>query len=718
MGEPAPSLYVPEAGKVAIRDPDGSVWKIPQEKLADEQAKGARPATEAEFFGAQHGRGGEVAAGLTGAARGATFGVSDPLLLGAAEALGGNKEEYRSTLRLLKQSSPNASLGGEFLGTGALALGTGGLSLGEGAAARLGVGALEGAGIGAAAGLGGQLSEDTLENHKASAEAYLSAGVKGGAIGLLLGGAGAGVGLLGRGGGRAAEKALVREEAVAVRAAGTEAEKVGGRVAIDADAGLASKAGAVESPFAIGKASRPVALDESLLTNTSPIQSAKGVRSYRSFAEPTIALDAEAGLSAKAGNFEKPFAIGKGGVGLRSGVLPEAAAQAPIAVDREILTWPGIRPDAGLEKVPSRIKNALHVESPAGLPRPVGLTDGIEGGIVSRPGLRIEAPPIAPAPQTMLGRVEGLRDSLSTKALRDAELRGFPFREAIDGAGALATGNVFGVGSAAINAARRLYGAQASAHVLDAALRLDTFRRATTKLDQLIDGGAKAFASGSKGTTRAVKPVTTAEVRAIREAVRTPEAVTARVAEHLGDMPRIAPKVAAEIAATAARAAAWMQHALPKEQTPISPRFGKPREIPLSDEQLLDARAIIETVEDGSVVVDRLREGRLNSLHVATLRYVHPETFLKIQKYLTQHTTELNQSLNQQQLTRLGILFGEPLTEQDLPENVRAFQASFIQGNQAPGTAGSGGNVQMNDKPVNVGQTSATPNDRLSKGTP
>ena len=713
MGEPSRTAEA-GAGRVNLARPDGSVYNVPSEQADLAMAADrSRPATEAELFSAKHGAGGSVAAGTVGAARGATFGLSDPLLLGAAEALGGDREEYRNTLRLLKQTSPVASTVGEFGGVAATAGATGGLRLGTGVAARLGAGAIEGAGIGTASGLGAQLTEDTLENHKSSAEAYLSAGVKGGAIGLLLGGAGASVGLLGRGGGRAAERVLAREEAAAVRAAETEAEKVGGRVAIDADAGLASKAGAIEKPFVLGKASRPVALDDALLSDVGPIQSAKGVRSYRSFAEPTIALDAEAGLSAKTGNFEKPFAIGKGGVGLRSGVLPEAAAQAPIAVDREILTWPGIRPDAGLEKVPSRIKNALHVESPAGLPRPVGLAEGVEGGIVARPGLSIEAPPVAPAaPPTVLQRLQTLQGELAASGPKDLR-----FRDVALGAGALASGNPLAVAGVAANAARHRYGDQIAAHVLDTALRVDSFRRATVKLDQLIDSGAKAFASGSKAASREARPVTTAEVRAIREATRNPEAVTARVAEHLGDMPNVAPRMAQEIAATTARAAAWMQHVLPKEQAPIGPVFGKPREVPLSNEQLLDARAVIETVEDGSVVVDRLREGRLNSLHVATLRYVHPETFLKIQKYLTQHATELNESLNQQQLTRLGILFGEPLTEQDLPENVRAFQASFIQGNQAPGAGGSGGNVQMNSKPVVGGGTSGTQNDQLSKGT-
>ncbi len=158
---------------------------------------------------------------------------------------------------------------------------------------------------------------------------------------------------------------------------------------------------------------------------------------------------------------------------------------------------------------------------------------------------------------------------------------------------------------------------------------------------------------------------------------------------------------------------------IPKEPTPVS-AFSQAKPRPLSDTQLMKARATIETVEDGSIVVDRLRQGRLTPEHVAALKYVHPETYAKIQKYLGDHTTELNATMTQQQLFSLSMLFGQPLTEAALPENVRAFQASFTQGNQAPGAGGTGGGIsapKMNAGPIKGGGTSAMGADRLEAGT-
>jgi hypothetical protein len=64
------------------------------------------------------------------------------------------------------------------------------------------------------------------------------------------------------------------------------------------------------------------------------------------------------------------------------------------------------------------------------------------------------------------------------------------------------------------------------------------------------------------------------------------------------------------------------------------------------------------------------------------------------------------------------MLFGVPITEAMLPENIRAFQASFTQGNQAPGAGGAGGQVpaKMGSGPVNISKNQATQFDKLEAG--
>ncbi len=756
MGEPATSLYVPEDGKVAIRDPDGSVWKIPQAQLPEAQHQGARPATEAEYFGAQAGKGGEIAAATTGAARGISFGLSDPLYVEGARALGGdqNAEDVRDTLRLLKQSSPNASLGGEVAGALApLAVGAPPVEaaeLGGSAALRFGTRALAAApravGEGVAMGLGGQLSEDTLANHKMTAESYLSAGVKGGALGLLLGSGGAGLlgaagdhlaPLFGRGergaleAGEGATSRLARaEEGGPYRAAGTRAEEAatGERKGVmdwlegQRDLATYKSTGANRTDVKnLGKAAEDQAQRMEDISGRLRSETYEG----QPLVSPTASeREINRRINGRANEVGKEL----GAMRAKLDETAERPSMSAIAQRFEAEVAPDALGHLGGEQAVANVRAKLAEMTKLG---------GETPSFKTLHTLRRDLEPlskysqVAPKAETEMYRAlrnlteeeftaageraaksigEHFADSYRLQkslysdlaAARDASNRAVGRgtgnnKVSLRDIGAAVTGAVVagpaGLAAAGGSMIARGYGHQIASHVLDAATKMQSLQRLSGKLDALLSDGTKAFVSGSKAASRAVKPVTTAEVRAIREATRSPDAITARIAEHLGDLPKYAPKVAQEIATTASRAAAWAQHALPKETAPIGPVFSRPVQAPLSDTQLLEARATIETLEDGSIVVDRLRQGRLTPGHVAALKYVHPETFATIQRYLAQHATELGKSLSQQQLFSLSMLFGEPLTEAALPENVRAFQASFTQGNQAPGAGGAGGNT-------------------------
>ncbi len=773
MGEAAESVYVPEAGKVAIKDLDGSVSLVRQGDLAAAQGEGARPATEAEYFGAKHGTGGQVASALVGAARGASFGLSDPLYVEGTRALAGDDkaEDVRRTMRLLKEANPGANLGGEIGGAvvpmlfGAPPAEAGG-ALGEGllarGAARAAAAAPRAIGEGAAIGLGSQLSEDTLNNHKLAGEAYLTAGLKGGAIGLLLGAGGA-AGL-----GAASDKAgalFGRGEGGALRAE----EGVGARVSkLEERAAGAEEAVAQKGP--VGK----------WLDNASDIQSFKGATNAKTGDIRRLGIDVEAqeGTEARLGKMLRDE-------GLTGPLVSQAeSAKRVTAKAKEVAAT--IRPiyrelDAGAVRPEMNailLKFDEAVRTPA-LERIGGLAELKPANtflqeMVERDGAnptfeklwgrrreldeklaktysRLPGVPNPPGEEALRGLKNVLNDEIAAAAekaspelaqrLRVANqtysdlktVEKIATHQAGLNAGANAVsitdvisashGGPVGVAMAAANMVRRKFGNQLAAHVLGSASRMESIQSAATKLDSLIGSGTKAFVDGSKTASRAVKPVTTAEVRALRDATRTPEIVNAKVADHLGDLPQYAPKVAQQVAATASRAAAWLQHALPKETPPIGPLFNQPKPRPLSDSDLIKARATIETIEDPTIVVDRMRQGRLTAEHVAALKYVHPETYLQIQKYLDDHAVELRPTLTVQQQFSLGMLFGTPITEAALPENVRAFQASFSQGNQAPGKGGAGGVTggaappTMNAGPVKGGGTSAMSMDRLEAGS-
>ncbi len=782
MDEPAADVYVPEAGKVAIKDLDGSVSLVRQADLAAAQGEGARPASEAEYFGAKHGAGGQVASALVGAGRGATFGVFDPAFIEATRAVAGDQqaEEYRNTMRLLKEANPNATLAGEIGGAVAPALfgappveAAG--SLGEGlfarGAARVAAAAPRAISEGAAIGLGQQLSEDTLSNHKMVAESYLNAGVKGGAIGLLLGGGvSAGVGAVGdRLGalfGKAEGGAIRAEEAAGTRlgeggpyrgAATREAETAGeqvGRKSIiqrveDAGNEQAYKAtGANQTDWkrlgvdAEGRAETAQRVGKMLQSETvdgRPLVEATA--SQEEIARRIATKQKEVAKSFSPMYAEADTAVSRPSVGaIRTGMEDLRAKYAT--------TMYGDLEMRGAEDSFSRLEKSLG-ENPShtelwnarkeidGQLRKAYARDKTTGmvpqGEEAMRALRgvVNDELVASTDRASLELGGTLGDRLRSANQLYGDLqtaRSASTRASARGSGnqavsitdviSMSTGGIGGAALTGLNMVRRKYGNQIAAHVLGTASKMDTLQRAAAKLDDILGSGTKSFIDGSKGATRAVKPVTTAEVRAIREATRAPEAVNARIAEHLGDMPDYAPKTAQQISTTVARAAAWLQHALPKESPPVGPMFNQPKLRPLSDSDLVRARATIETVEDGSIVVDRLRQGRLTAEHVAALKYVHPETYAKIQKYLGDHAVELKPTLTVQQQFSMSMLFGTPITEAMLPENIRAFQASFAEGNQAPGKGGAGGvePPMMSAGPVNGGGTRAMNMDRMEAG--
>jgi hypothetical protein len=205
-GSPAPAApptpevrAVPtEPGYVALADQDGQVKSIPQanaERAIREFRY--RPATEAEVYREQTGAAGTVAATAFGVGRGATFGLFDPLAVGASRALEGDAaaEETRRSLALTREGHETASLVGEVGGSLLpLALGAGpGASLEAGgsmlarAAARAAQSAprllLEGAAISG----GQQLTEDILGNHELVAGKYVHAMGEGAIMNFLLG---------------------------------------------------------------------------------------------------------------------------------------------------------------------------------------------------------------------------------------------------------------------------------------------------------------------------------------------------------------------------------------------------------------------------------------------------------------------------------------------------------------------------------------------------
>ena len=757
--EPAPSLSA-TPGLTLVTGADGQVSQVKTEDLAQAQAAGMRPATEAEYFGQAHPTSTALGEAAFSAARGASFGLSDKAYIEGSRLIGGDKEaeDTRRILNLSKQIHPTVSLGGEIAGAVAPAFfgdeaGVGGaVDKGLSFWGRAGARALEAAPRaaleGTAIGLGQQFSEDTLANRKLSAEAYLSAGVKGGALGLFTGGVTAG----------------------AVGAAGDKLTQLFGRTATD---------GAEEAGTRIGESAGERGPVGKFLDREGDIATFKGATGAKTADLKRLGVDVEGieGREAELGRVlrdqgltgpltsqaetgrrltEKVEEIGKSLKPIYQGLDKAETAVKPsmssiVTQFEEKVRTPrleriegeveGAAAESFLKKMVARDGDhpsfeklwgrrqelddllAKNYSAPKGMPRPPGEEDLRALKNLINQEIDTAATKADPALAEKLRTANQLYSDLATvkkintsNVVRDALSNN---KVSITDVIAASHGGPVGMGMAAANMVKRRFGDQLAGHVLNSASQLQFVQNAADRLDSLLSKGTRSFIAGEKGAVRAAKPVTSEEVRAIRDATRSPEAVNARIAEHLGDMPQAAPKLAQQVSTVASRAAAWAQYALPKEQAPVGPVFSSPKPRPLSDSQLVKARATIETLQDGSIVVDRLMQGRLTPEHVAALKYVHPETYAQIQQYLTTHATEVKPELSVQQQFQLGMLFGTPITEASLPENIRAFQASFSQGNQAPGPGGAGGVAapKMSGGPVDIGGSRSLAQDRLEAGS-
>lgn len=967
MADTAEKFIQPEPGKIAIRDADGSVSKIPIEDYEAARTEGARAATQAEYVAAKHPVAAPAAAAALGVGRGATFGFSDPALVEASRALEGDEgaEKTRRALALAKEAAPSASFGGEvagmalpmFFGGGAGVAARAAGGAGEGLLARAGARALQAApraaAEGAIIGVGQQASEDTLENHKFAAENYLSAGFKGGALGVLMGTAlAAGGGLPGDVAARAHERffgaasrdaqAAMERDAVASATAPPRAS-----LSIDPNAGLSTRAPAAESPLLFGTSTHRVGLDaarmerefasgvrgpEPLFVGTSPrlrvgadaeegligsiarsreeglpnvFQIGKlgreGEEAPVFFRSRGTGLDAaepvtfgaaprregfagsfDAGLATAEGDAARAIGISRGKTGPRSVSLEELGttealpATSPIRIEAqrapeavapivskearsvsqkieglgdELLfksTGPTprdirklgatgeeqafarerigktLRNEVGIDtfdsidtisrKIADKSKEVgksirpMYAELNAAAARPslstveqrfnaevIGPASkglyaaeelapaqdalarlqsaaGKDPSFVQLHDLRVSldaklrkayargrGEPVPPGEEAMRGLRNILQDEIDQAAgrasaelgtdtaarirtasdmyrdlaiARDISARSaanpaaankFSLTDMIAMAGAVAAGHPVGAVAALLgNYVRKNFGNQVAANVLQKVNRLEAVQKASAKIDAFLNAGTKSFIEGGSASgLREAKTYTAAEVRAVRDAVANPNAVQANISQALGDLPKHAPKVSAEFATGAARIAAYLSRALPKESVAPGPVFSGRAERPLSDTDLRRASAIIETAADPSIVVDRIRQGRLTAEHVKTLKVTAPETYNRIRNYLTTHAEELKADLPVQDLVSLSILWQTPIAEVMKQSNINALQASFVGGSQAPKKGATGGLAptvpQMAAGPVKT-PSRATYFDQFGKG--
>jgi hypothetical protein len=309
------------------------------------------------------------------------------------------------------------------------------------------------------------------------------------------------------------------------------------------------------------------------------------------------------------------------------------------------------------------------------------------------------------------------KDIATKEAARAAGSPAYSASDMMSVVAAMASGSPLGAAIPVANVIRKKFGNQIAGYVLRKASNFEAVQNAAARIDGMLNKGAKAVVEDSSVGARAPgKTLTAEEVRAIREAATNPNVVQSRVAQALGDMPEYAPRTAGEFAIAAARTAAYLAHELPKERPPTSPVFTGKVDRSMSDSELRKATAIVEVVSDPSIVLDRMRQGLLTRDHVKALKATSPQSFYKIQDYLTRHAAEIRPTMTIQQQVSLSILFQKPIAAVMERANITALQASFVGGNQGPPKGMAPSIAKMAAGPVQGGGTRATTFDVAEKG--
>lgn len=749
-GGPAPAepptsvqAVMPEPGQVAITDPDGSVSLVAQQDLPQALQEGARPATRHEYWREKEANtlSGQIMSGATGFARGLSFGFSDPAYIAAARAFGGESAaaDTREYLNVSREANRGTSIGGEVVGSLASMFLIPGGGAGQAAKATSALGrAAERAvaiaprafGEGALMGVGHQASEDALGNHELVAENYWSAGLKGGLVGALLGaGVSAGAGAIAdRFGSRLASSGAERTayrtaEPVADMAAkptlsgrlgqmaeeqaakavlpsasllGSEVQKLGrtadqqlakvrriGRTLLDegiVTSGASTQQIASRVTQRVNEVGRELGAIRKTLDKAT-VRPSTATIAERVEKEVIAPLEALPGTSAEVGavrSYMKDFVA-------KAGDSPsfEKIQKFRKALDEKLdpKLWaknPGSAPPAAVEM--GKVRRVIEEEVESAAERAgAELGDAVAGKYRTA--------------KALFADLKQAEKWVTKTVARRSQNRGVSLTDTIAGVGGIGTAVTGGTPLPLLmpvaNHLMRTRGNQFAAGVLERASKLQLLANSAARAEEKIAAGSREFLTGKKAAPKATKALTSDDVRSLREAVRDGETVAERVATSLGDIGQTAPRVAGLAAVTAMRAAAYLRATLPKEPPPVRISFGEQKTRPIDRQELTRAAQIVEVVNDPTVVLDRLKEGRLSRVHVEALKAVHPETYGAIKRAIRENGVELRAQLTPQEEIRLGLLFDEPLSSYMQPRAIADYQAAFNK--MAPAPAKRGG---------------------------
>lgn len=252
-----------------------------------------------------------------------------------------------------------------------------------------------------------------------------------------------------------------------------------------------------------------------------------------------------------------------------------------------------------------------------------------------------------------------------------------------------------------------------------AVAQMAALERMGVKLDEKLKGGLSNFLAGKKAPALAqTSTVTNAQIRALRNGSMARQALQARAAGAVAEMGDVAPKVALAASTTIMRAASYVAMSAPKDPAPAGAApFVSQEPRPFKASERAKAQASIEVLQDPTVVIDALNEGRLSREHIEALKFIYPKIYLRTQLMVRELAREGTPNLTVQNEVGLSVLFDTPVNAMMRPENIRGFTQSFAQGAE-PSQDGAAGGQTAPKRPLGKSRgTWATESDRQEAPT-
>ena len=761
---PAPAPAQPlstEPGYVALANEDGRVESIPVENYGKALANGYRPATRGEVARERDGALGTIAASVGGVARGATFGLSDAAEVGLGRLVAGDEgaERVREGLNEDIEAHPTASTVGEIGGSLLpLALGAPPVTAeAEGASvlARTAAAAprlfLEGVPFGA----GHQLTEDILGNHEAVASKYVTSGLEGGLLNLVLGSA------LHAAGGVVSDALATRGASALERAATAEGERAApglGQRAVDKLSEMAE----LQAAKGAMPSSTLGASDLAKLGRTTEEQTTRMRQIGRTLLDEGITTP---GASKAVQSQRLASKIEETGEELAS--LRKKFASTPVRPDGEAImkriTQEVIEPlvsrpfGAGdyrsIEPYLDEISQRLLKQSPDGSFTSKATFEDLfqirrELDKKLDPKLWQKIPGTAPAAAEELGAVRGILESeyeaaadraaahlgedvatdyrvnkalfsdLKTAerwakkaAARESQNRAISLTDTIMAGAGIASGHgTLAVGGAMANKAMRQYGNQAAAYALDKISKLEVLQRAAAAFDTKLAASTKSFFGHGEAPPKAASvkrlAITPEERVALRMASQKPAVLAEHIADRLGadGMRDAAPNVTNAIAQMAMRAAMYVGSKLPPEPKRVGPAPSQDTPRKLGPRGEAELNRAIEAL-DTDKLLDDISHRRLSRQQIEALKLVNPEGFYAIRKSFRDYIAENDPKISRQTEMALSIVFDTPVSSYTAGATIRGFQDAFAQGAPSEDPRTAGGNQA--GKPIGSGHSDA-----------